>query len=135
MLLRWCVVVAVVAVHLVFAEVRNRKQEPDDLDYLDGIKDSAAHQEEVNARYSARINKMDMLEDYPQDEDDDYHPHHGTPDYDDDYDDDDDDDDDDDEDDDDDDDDDDGGCGGDDDDEDDEEPNPVEEVIDEYFTR
>lgn len=119
-------------------------------DYTDDIKEYAAHNaEEAAAKYTAQINKIDMLDDYPHDDDFLDHQDRGYDDDDDDdgdYDDDDDDDDrdDDEEDDDEDDDDDDdgnigGGCGGggryDDDDDEEEELNPVQEVIEEYFTR
>ncbi|CAL4125577.1 unnamed protein product, partial [Meganyctiphanes norvegica] len=101
-----------------------------DPDYLDDIKDYAAHHaDEIGHKWDEQINKMNMMDedDYPDDEEDDYD------DEEDDYDEEDDEDDDDE--------DGGGGCGGgdddddDDDDEDDEDLSPVEQVIEEYFTR
>ncbi|XP_050699525.1 prostatic spermine-binding protein-like [Eriocheir sinensis] len=136
-LLRVCVAAAVaVVVVLCDPAVETQAKTPlvgDDFDYLDDVKGFEDIKDEVNHRYSAKINQMDMLEDYPYDDDDDDHHHHypgdvGDEDYDDeDYDEGD-------EDENDEDDDEDGGCGGDDDDED-EELSPVEQVIEDFFTR
>ncbi|KAK7065278.1 hypothetical protein SK128_012050 [Halocaridina rubra] len=105
-------------------------------DYLDEVKEFSQHNvEDAAKKYREKINKMDMLVDYPKDHD--YDDYDDEDDDDDDYE-----DEDEDYDDEDDDDEEGGGCGGGDDDEDDEDydddeesSNPVLDVIDEFFTR
>ncbi|XP_045623422.1 coiled-coil domain-containing protein 1 isoform X1 [Procambarus clarkii] len=108
----------------------------EDVDYMDDLREySAHHADDASAKYTARLNKIDMIDDYPHDDeyhDDRYDDGDDADEDDDDYDeyDDDDDEDDDDED------EEGGGCGGGDDaDEEETTMNPVQEVIEEFFTR
>ncbi|XP_069949374.1 coiled-coil domain-containing protein 1-like [Cherax quadricarinatus] len=72
--LRWLVWVA--AACACVATANKSKGSSDDFDYLDDVKEySAHHSDDISAKYSARLNKIDMLDDYPHDDDfhDDFH--------------------------------------------------------------